>query len=595
MTFSKFCIIFTVVIILMADQSEAGVNISFFSTEKYAIIGQRFVLTAVLGNTPEEFNTTFYHESQYARMLINSWGCYEDRKLSKKGYRVRCYENKYYFVMNQVGPGDGGWWNCTVQDLSGLVIAAATTEVVVYEANISLSTESPELVSRQTLTLTCELNMVSGLKAEVQFLKIANESSNIVGSLSQDVSECALIDDTAKGYSTKCGSGSNDMSDRKIYIMGIDEVSSADSADWLCQVKNKKTGYAQKSNTITVSVNQTDCDDCMRGPGCSADCEDQWYGQYCQYKCNCKNKAEVCHKKTGQCVSGCPERWIGYACDVCEDSRYGDRCENKCHCRSESEVCHKKTGKCLTGCPDGWIGDGCNKKCDDYWYGYNCQKQCHCKDEPCDRATGKCEFGCAERWAGRYCDRCISFRYGPECNRTCKCSGGSCLQNTGECTQGCDANWSGRFCDECLPFWYGSDCEKRCHCKKGACNNVTGECTLSCKRGWTGENCDMCDDFFYGRNCELDCHCRDTTCNNVTGDCPSGCKRGWSGSACDHAVRQVKVEDTPAPAMSVGVTALVVVVAVVAVAVIGVILSAFWNLKRRKGHSDDKDTLKREF
>ena len=42
----------------------------------------------------------------------------------------------------------------------------------------------------------------------------------------------------------------------------------------------------------------------------------------------------------------------------CEDGRFGDDC-HKCNCRNESEVCHKKTGECTSGCRASFQGVNC--------------------------------------------------------------------------------------------------------------------------------------------------------------------------------------------------------------------------------------------
>ncbi|XP_046546229.1 multiple epidermal growth factor-like domains protein 10 isoform X1 [Haliotis rubra] len=327
------------------------------------------------------------------------------------------------------------------------------------------------------------------------------------------------------------------------------------------------------------------CQEYWSGKLCK-ECSDNWFGDQCGRECRCKNRQEVCDKRTGQCHSGCEDGWTGLDCQTpCQDGTYGFNCTGRCGRCQDGQPCDKIGGECQT-CADGFKPPFC-QVCDDYFYGEQCSSMCgHCRDNAiCNNVSGDCPDGCEPGWQRMTCHQaCPEGGYGSDCMETCgHCAGGdqNCSNVDGICRHGCQDNWSGTLCKECSDYWFGDQCDRECRCKDAyeVCDKRTGQCDSGCEDGWTGLDCQTpcqdgtygfnctgrcgrcqggqpcakiggecqtcapgfkipfcqeCDDYFYGEQCSSRCgHCRDNAiCNNVSGDCPDGCEPGWQRMTC---------------------------------------------------------------
>ncbi|XP_041355260.1 uncharacterized protein LOC121372885 [Gigantopelta aegis] len=260
MAFSKFFVIFTMVIILMADQSEADMNVRLEHFKHYAIIGQRSVITCIVDDPPDRAYITILRNNQgpYATFFVQVPRCCRIMKPFKEGYIADCHQynvDRYDLIIKQVDFRDWGPWKCRVVDIDTSIGAAYVGDVIVKQAKVHLSTESTRPMLYDAVNLTCQLDTVARLKAVVQFLRVRHVNASVFGSLSQDLETCSVLNTTTEGYNARCGLGSNkSVANSKIYTMEIAKVSYEDNADWFCQMKNIETGYAQKSNRITLAV-----------------------------------------------------------------------------------------------------------------------------------------------------------------------------------------------------------------------------------------------------------------------------------------------------------------------------------------------------
>ncbi|XP_048256480.1 uncharacterized protein LOC124133220 isoform X1 [Haliotis rufescens] len=180
------------------------------------------------------------------------------------------------------------------------------------------------------------------------------------------------------------------------------------------------------------------------------DCLDYKYGLACNFTCSCRDRAEVCNKVDGSCLSGCADGFTGVDCkQECPGGRYGLNCSNNCSSNCVDGHCLHVDGTCK--CVPGWMGDRCTMDCPDYKYGSACNFTCSCRDraEVCNKVDGSCLSGCADGFTGVDCKQeCPVGSYGMNCSNSCSsnCVNGRCFHVDGTCT--------------CLPGWMGDKCTK---------------------------------------------------------------------------------------------------------------------------------------
>ncbi|XP_046543511.1 uncharacterized protein LOC124253733 [Haliotis rubra] len=179
------------------------------------------------------------------------------------------------------------------------------------------------------------------------------------------------------------------------------------------------------------------------------DCLDYKYGLECNFTCRCRDRAEVCNKVDGSCVSGCADGFTGVDCkQECPEGRYGFNCTNNCSSNCVDTHCHHVDGTCK--CVPGWMGDRCTTVCDQGTYGHECSNKCSsCRDSICHPGNGTCIMGCQRGWTGTQCDtECDTGTFGWGCNETCavNCAEQRCHGDTGVCAS-CIDGWEGAMCD----------------------------------------------------------------------------------------------------------------------------------------------------
>ncbi|XP_067679911.1 receptor-type tyrosine-protein phosphatase mu-like isoform X2 [Haliotis asinina] len=179
------------------------------------------------------------------------------------------------------------------------------------------------------------------------------------------------------------------------------------------------------------------------------DCLDYKYGLECNFTCRCRDRAEVCNKVDGSCVSGCADGYTGVDCtQECPEGRYGFNCTNTCSSNCVDAHCYHVDGTCT--CVPGWMGDRCTEVCEQGTYGPDCKNKCPtCRDAICHPGNGTCIMGCERGWTGTLCDtECDTGTFGWECNETCavNCAEQRCHSDTGVCVA-CIGGWEGAMCD----------------------------------------------------------------------------------------------------------------------------------------------------
>ncbi|XP_071118130.1 uncharacterized protein [Haliotis cracherodii] len=229
------------------------------------------------------------------------------------------------------------------------------------------------------------------------------------------------------------------------------------------------------------------------------DCLDYIYGLACNFTCSCRDRAEVCNKVDGSCVSGCADGFTGVDCkQECPVGRYGLNCSNNCSSNCVDGHCLHLDGTCK--CVPGWMGDRCTRDCPDYKYGLACNFTCSCRDraEVCNKVDGSCVSGCADGFSGVDCKHeCPVGSYGMNCSNSCSsnCVNGRCFHVDGTCT--CVPGWMGDKCTKrCQLGTYGRECSNTCPtCRDNICHPGNGTCIMGCQQGWTGTQCttDICE------------------------------------------------------------------------------------------------------
>ncbi|CAC5409011.1 unnamed protein product [Mytilus coruscus] len=226
----------------------------------------------------------------------------------------------------------------------------------------------------------------------------------------------------------------------------------------------------------------------------------------------------------------------------CSYGNYGDSCQFTC-AENCLRPCDLKTGNCLFGCFDGWLGDRCDKACDVGKFGGQCLRTCssNCLSSPCDHVTGKCKAGCMKGWEGFNCtDDCSEGNFGWNCSEKCDgCITNECRHINGVCKNisVCKPGYVyGKYCNQTCDAWhFGTNCNKMCNCLNKPCNTFTSKCPDGgCQKGWKGDSCDQeCTHGYFGSNCIQFCDgCFDHSCNKLNGSCDRFCKEGFMGPLC---------------------------------------------------------------
>ncbi|XP_046565275.1 multiple epidermal growth factor-like domains protein 10 [Haliotis rubra] len=380
------------------------------------------------------------------------------------------------------------------------------------------------------------------------------------------------------------------------------------------EVCDKTTGHCESG-----------CKDGNTGMGCRENCPKGRYGSGCMETCgHCAGGDGNCYEIDGYCTDGCQDNWSGTVCKECSDNWFGDQCDMECRCKNRQEVCDKRTGQCHSGCEDGWTGLDCHKPCQDGTYGFNCTGRCgRCQGgQTCDKIGGECQT-CAPGFKPPFCQECDDYFYGEQCSSRCgHCRGNATCNNvSGDCPDGCEPGWQGMMCHQegisyqgegeqrwsvakvsvvreseqggdvtwrcgeaCPNGTFGPACSHQCgQCLGGhVCDKGTGECPGSwCERGWKGLQCltDCNGTGFYGYNCNETCGmCVEEVCDPITGECPRGCRPKYVGATCN--LQQ--------PSNSGGHAGAGVAYAFAVVVVVLVIIAMYF-LRRRKQRKSNTD------
>ncbi|XP_046376932.2 multiple epidermal growth factor-like domains protein 10 isoform X2 [Haliotis rufescens] len=167
---------------------------------------------------------------------------------------------------------------------------------------------------------------------------------------------------------------------------------------------------------------------------CKDSCTKGTYGVMCNETCSKTCADGSCHTKSGNCpgcVLGyygercdkkCDRRCLqggcyqhSSHCKLCPYERYGSFCEDKCSFGCAGERCNKRTGECLHGCKQGYLGKKCIERS---------SKGCSTSEY---RLPGRGHYRCV----GRSCE--VGFT-GEDCRSHCSKCGYGCYKQNATCT-----------------------------------------------------------------------------------------------------------------------------------------------------------------
>ncbi|XP_071117216.1 receptor-type tyrosine-protein phosphatase mu-like isoform X1 [Haliotis cracherodii] len=234
----------------------------------------------------------------------------------------------------------------------------------------------------------------------------------------------------------------------KAGISGLKRVYQ-DTAGTAAEVTSVQMPASRTANRLEVTLSG----DCKILTLCEVqvfgDCLDYIYGLACNFACSCRDRAEVCNKVDGSCLSGCVDGFTGVDCkQECPVGRYGRYCSNNCSSNCVDGDCLHVDGTCK--CVPGWMGDRCTIGCELGTYGHECSNRCStCRDIMCHPGNGTCIMGCQRGRTGTQCTKeCDTGTFGWGCNETCavNCAEQRCHGDTGDCAS-CIDGWEGTMCD----------------------------------------------------------------------------------------------------------------------------------------------------
>ncbi|XP_041373519.1 uncharacterized protein LOC121386622 isoform X2 [Gigantopelta aegis] len=193
------------------------------------------------------------------------------------------------------------------------------------------------------------------------------------GTLYQHYDKCKISKDTFRGYTAKCGKGTDSgPSDTKVYVIEIAKLSLRDNGVWFCYVQDEESSKSVTSRSFKICSPLCD-HGTLQQYSCTCDCEKPWIGEECEI-CNLQCKHGRVRNDT--CTCDCGEYWTGENCEihVCNlHCDHGILLQDSCTCVCEKHWIGEECEICNIQCTHGRVhNDTCTCDCGEYWTGENC-------------------------------------------------------------------------------------------------------------------------------------------------------------------------------------------------------------------------------
>ncbi|XP_041373522.1 uncharacterized protein LOC121386622 isoform X5 [Gigantopelta aegis] len=393
MTLLKLNVILAVTVVIFSTSHTAAnkdVKLALSGSAPYGILNQHFVFTCTVSNAAaaDQYfvylrcsKTVYkYHciwqvgdECRQSPTFMPAW--IRDRYYSVCGYGIKKPKSnvrKYQFVIKSVTKMDRNQWWCEMQGLT-YKKNSNTIILTVHHLTASLSTRPHQPVYKNMFILTCKLTNAAVIKATIQFRKNTSAALNLIGTLYQHYDKCKISKDTFRGYTAKCGKGTDSgPSDTKVYVIEIAKLSLRDNGVWFCYVQDEESSKSVTSRSFKICSPLCD-HGTLQQYSCTCDCEKPWIGEECEI-CNLQCKHGRVRNDT--CTCDCGEYWTGENCEihVCNlHCDHGILLQDSCTCVCEKHWIGEECEICNIQCTHGRVhNDTCTCDCGEYWTGENC-------------------------------------------------------------------------------------------------------------------------------------------------------------------------------------------------------------------------------
>ncbi|XP_041373143.1 uncharacterized protein LOC121386338 isoform X2 [Gigantopelta aegis] len=247
----------------------------------------------------------------------------------------------YTMEIALVSSHDNTMWICLIRNpCTGKKRSALRFHLTLWhDLTASLSMRPHQPVYKKMFILTCKLTNAAVIKATIQFRKKTSAALNLIGTLYQNYDKCKISKDTFRGYTAKCGKGTDSgPSDTKVYVIEIAKLSLRDNGVWSCYVQDEESSKSVTSRSFKICSSHCDHGILLQD-SCTCDCDKHWIGEECEIcRLHCDNDASI---QYDTCTCNCGKNWSGDKCEICNI-----QCT---HGRVQNDTCTCDCGENRTG------------------------------------------------------------------------------------------------------------------------------------------------------------------------------------------------------------------------------------------------------
>ncbi|XP_041373521.1 uncharacterized protein LOC121386622 isoform X4 [Gigantopelta aegis] len=365
-------------------------KVSLRMTSSAPVLGKPLTLICEVENTINLNATVQFIKRKFKKASVVGILHQEHSKCSQIGDTTRGYNPKcgiatnransniklYVMEIARVSSHDSTEWICSIKtpDTDQYINNSLIFRLTLWQdLTASLSTRPHQPVYKNMFILTCKLTNAAVIKATIQFRKNTSAALNLIGTLYQHYDKCKISKDTFRGYTAKCGKGTDSgPSDTKVYVIEIAKLSLRDNGVWFCYVQDEESSKSVTSRSFKICSPLCD-HGTLQQYSCTCDCEKPWIGEECEI-CNLQCKHGRVRNDT--CTCDCGEYWTGENCEihVCNlHCDHGILLQDSCTCVCEKHWIGEECEICNIQCTHGRVhNDTCTCDCGEYWTGENC-------------------------------------------------------------------------------------------------------------------------------------------------------------------------------------------------------------------------------